>query len=88
MLQGQLFQKIMESYAVGTAQLNFGPTHLQQIKIPCPPIKIAMEYEKIMEPIEEEIKILRDKNVYLKNMKNIILPRLMTGKIDINSLKI
>ena len=87
-LLGQIFQSTMEIYANGSAQVNFGPTHLKQIKLPIPSTEIAVKYERIMEPIEEQIKLLRDKNQYLKEARDILLPRLMTGMINVEQMKI
>ena len=76
----------MDIYANGSAQVNFGPTHLNKIKIIAPPKEIALQYEKIMEPIEEKMKLLRDQNNLLKELKLIILPRVISGKINISKL--
>jgi type I restriction enzyme, S subunit len=88
MLQGQVFQNIMETYANGAAQVNFGPTHLKQIKLPCPSKNLAIKYEYIMDPIEEKIKILRDQNHLLNEARDILLPRLIEGIVDIDELDI
>ena len=85
-LLGQIFQSTMEIYANGSAQVNFGPTHLKQIKLPIPSTEIAVRYERIMEPIEEHIKLLRDKNRHLKEARDILLPRLMTGMINVEQM--
>lgn len=85
-LEGQIFQNLMDIYANGSAQVNFGPTHLNKIKIIAPPKEIALQYEKIMEPIEEKMKLLRDQNNLLKELKLIILPRVISGKINISKL--
>ena len=79
------FKNIMESFANGSAQLNFGPIHLRQIKVLVPPLDIALEYEKLVEPIEELIKILKDFGLLLKESRDILLPRLMNGTIDVEA---
>jgi len=88
MLLGQMFQGILDVYANGSAQVNFGPTHLKQIKLIVPTSKIAAAYEEIAIPIEENIKILKDQILLLKEARDILLPRIMTGMIDIDKLKI
>jgi type I restriction enzyme S subunit len=75
----------MDSYANGSAQLKFGPIHLKQIKLIAPSQTIALEYEKIAEPIEELIKKLKDQNIFLKQSRDILLPRLMSGTINVES---
>jgi type I restriction enzyme S subunit len=79
------FKETMDSYANGSAQLNFGPIHLKQIKLIAPSQTIALEYEKIAEPIEELIKKLKDQNIFLKESRDILLPRLMSGTINVES---
>jgi type I restriction enzyme S subunit len=79
------FKETMDSYANGSAQLNFGPIHLKQIKLIAPSQTIALEYEKIAEPIEELIKKLKDQNIFLKQSRDILLPRLMSGTINVES---
>lgn len=86
-LLGKIFQTTMEIYANGSAQVNFGPTHLKQIKLPIPSSEIAVRFERIIEPHEEHIKLLRDKNQYLKEARDILLPRLMTGMIDVDEME-
>jgi type I restriction enzyme S subunit len=84
MLLAKEFQHTLESYANGSAQVNFGPIHLKQIKIPAPPNEIGVAYEKTVAPIEEAIKLYRDQNALLKEARDLLLPRLMTGLIDID----
>jgi type I restriction enzyme S subunit len=79
------FKETMDSYANGSAQLNFGPIHLKQIKLIAPSQTIALQYEKIAEPIEELIKKLKDQNIFLKESRDILLPRLMSGTINVES---
>ena len=86
MLLGTFFQNALTSYANGSAQVNFGPIHLKQIKLIAPPTELAIQYEKVAAPIEESIKILRDQNGRLKEARDILLPRLMTGVIDVSTL--
>ncbi len=84
MLLAKKFQNTLESYANGSAQVNFGPIHLKQIKIFAPPNEIGIAYEKIVAPMEETIKLYRDQYALLKEARDLLLPRLMTGLIDID----
>ena len=77
------FKELMESYANGSAQINFGPIHLKQIKLVTPTNEIAIAYEKFASPIEELIKNLKDQNLFLKESRDILLPKLMSGVIEV-----
>jgi type I restriction enzyme S subunit len=85
MLLSSFFQNKLETYANGAAQANFGPLHLKQIKLVTAPENLALIYEEIASPAEEAIKNLRDYNQHLREARNILLPRLMTGVIDVES---
>jgi type I restriction enzyme S subunit len=73
----------MESYANGSAQKNFGPIHLKQIKLIAPTRNISLAFEKFIEPIELLKQKLKDQNIELKTSRDILLPRLMNGKIKV-----
>ena len=79
MLLAKKFQNTLESYANGSAQVNFGPIHLKQIKIVAPANEIGLAYESFASPIEEAIKSFRDQNALLKEARDLLLPRLMTS---------
>lgn len=88
MLTGQVFQAMLEVYASGAAQVNFGPMHLNQIKLKVPNNELASLYEQSVSPIEESIKNFLDQNIRLKEARDILLPRLMTGMIDVDHIEL
>lgn len=47
------------------------------------PLELRVCFEKLSKPLFESIKILVDKNKILKEARDILLPRLMTGIIDV-----
>ncbi len=49
---------------------------------------IAIEFEKESKDQFDNIKLLRDTNMLLKEAREILLPRLMTGMIDVDKIKI
>jgi len=59
--------------------------HLKQIKLATAPENLALLYEELASPVEEAIKNLRDQNQRLREARDILLPRLMTGVIDVES---
>jgi len=80
------FQGQISNFAIGAAQANFGPSHLSLMKMTSPTKKIALQFEKIIAPMEEEIKILLDKNLLLQQTRDLILPRLISGKLSVGHL--
>ena len=77
------FLNEMKSFATGSAQLNFGPKHLNMMKIIVPSKFIGLEFEKLTNPIELKILSLLDYNQKLKKARNILLPRFMNQTIEV-----
>ena len=82
------FKDLMLTYASGSAQLNFGPKHLNQMNILLPDQDTMNNFHNILEPIELNILNLLDQNNLLKESRDILLPRLMTGMIDVENMDI
>ena len=74
--------------ATGSAQVNFGPMHLKQIKIVKPINNILDEYHQIINPLTKERLLLISKNENLKLTRDLLLSRLISGKIDVENMEI
>jgi type I restriction enzyme S subunit len=77
------FLNEMKSFATGSAQLNFGPKHLNLMKFKVPTRQIGVEFEKKITPIELQICALLEFNQKLKEARDILLPRLMNRTIEV-----
>ena len=73
----------MNSFATGSAQLNFGPKHLNMMDILLPNEDLGKEYERLTNPLELKILALLDYNQKLKAARDILLPRLMNRTIEV-----
>ena len=87
-LKSNYFQDQIHALATGVAQKNYGPSHLKQMSIVTPDAKIGASYETIVEPIEESIGQLVEKNANLRQTRDLLLPKLISGKIDVSELEI
>jgi len=87
-LQSSYFQKQINAFAIGVAQKNYGPLHLKQMWIVAPDEKTAQLYEKIVEPLEKLILNLVKQNKNLLKQRDLLLNRLILGKIDVSKLDI
>jgi type I restriction enzyme S subunit len=59
--------------------------YLKDSEIILPIEKYSNKYEGLVKPIFEKIKVLRFQNVALKQSRDILLPRLMSGTINVES---
>lgn len=87
LIQSEVFQNQIKILITGSAQPNFGPTHLQQVKIPVPSIK---EQEEIIIYLGEKLDTLNrviekesKKLILLNEYRESLISSVVTGKIRI-----
>ena len=86
LMYGDFIRKVT-SMATGAAQLNFGPSHLKKVTILFPKNnKMIEEFEKIVSAIYLTKKNILDQNQKLAQARDLLLPRLMSGKIDVSKI--
>lgn len=73
---------------LGAAQPHVYPRDLIRLKIKDFDKNIIIKFEQIVKPIFEQIKNLSIKNEKLKQTRDILLPRLISGEIDVENLEI
>jgi len=73
----------LNSMASGSVQKNFGPMHLKQMKLVCPPIDLLEHYESICRPLFEKVAANRARIATLATLRDTLLPRLMSGNIKL-----
>lgn len=85
-LESQGFKNRVASLSNGAAQPNANAPVLKSIEILLPPIKIQDRFcsqVQIMLDIKEQ---LTDQNTLLKEARDLLLPRLMMGLVDVDEL--
>ena len=73
---------------LGAAQPHVYPRDLVNLKIKEFPIEVVVNFEKMVSPIFENIKVLSIKNENLKQTRDLLLPRLISGEIDVENTEI
>jgi type I restriction enzyme, S subunit len=82
LLYGGFIEKA-SSLAIGAAQLNFGPAHINKMRILLPKNEVIDEFEKHISMIYLAKKNLLDQNQNLAQARVLLLPRLMSGAIEV-----
>lgn len=72
--------------ANGSAQVNFGPTHLKQIKIKEPPVELRKQFNVIVMPIINALIANRSEISKLADIRDSLLPKLMSGELDVSDI--
>lgn len=70
----------------GSVQLNFGPTHLKQIDLVIPPEDILKKYNDLIFPLIEQMVIIKSEISKLTKLRDTLLPKLMSGEIDVSKI--
>lgn len=81
-------QTFCEMIATGTAQQNLSPIKLGAQQLIFPDMKLTIKFQKIVSPIMDEIIVLTNAIVKLNDIKNALLPRLISGKLSVEELDI
>lgn len=80
-LKSDSFKEQIGGKATGSAQLNFGPSHVKNVQISLPNIIEQIEIATILSDINEEIALLENKLSKNKSIKQGMMQNLLTGKI-------
>jgi len=82
-LNSGYFKNKLLTMASGSAQPNFGPIHLKQIKLLVPSKEILNAFDKLVNPVYEKIITLKSENQKLATLRDLLLPKLMNGEIKL-----
>ena len=86
LLKSREYQDIMNNLAYGAAQPNISSKNLHGIMVKKPKSGIIDQFNSTVQPIYEEIDTLINKNRKFRETRDLLLPKLISGKIEIESL--
>lgn len=76
-----IFLEMIKHHAIGTTRQNFPLEAFQMFPMAVPPMRLQVEFERLVEPMERKIAKLKEENVVLKKIRDTLLPRLMSGEL-------
>jgi len=85
---GGTFRKTIENISLGAAQPNISGENIENIKLLKPAINILNEFCILVKPPFNEILNLRAKNQTLRKTRDLLLPKLISGQVDVSDLDI
>ena len=85
-LTSREFYNHLTGMANGSAQVNFGPTHLKKIEVPWPDEDTIRTFNKMTMPLIETMNALRSESNKLATLRDTLLPKLMSGEIDVSKV--
>jgi len=77
---------VFESKMSGSAQQHINKEIVRETLLPIPPERIAKDFAGLIQPLYEEIKQLLLKSQNLSRTRNLLLPRLVSGQINVEAM--
>ncbi len=76
----------LEQLANGVAQQNLSPVQTGKMVVPIPPIDIRDRFGELASPMVDAILVLNRKNAAIRETRDLLLPKLISGKVDVADL--
>ena len=78
----------VKSIVTGAVQQKISQTNLKRVEVVIPPAKLLEEFDDLIQPMFCEIRNKRAENLKLSNIRDTLLPKLMSGEIDLTDIDI
>lgn len=78
---------VIISFGMGAAQQNISQDELKKFKIMKPKPSLALDFKLIVNPLFKQIKLLQQQNTQLRQIRDRLLPRLISGKLQVKAEK-
>ena len=88
LLLSNLFQNYVKTHAQGGVQQGIRMASLKDFRISIPDIKVLRDFDQIIIPIISLIKEKDDENDRLAELRDTLLPRLMSGELKVSDVKL
>jgi type I restriction enzyme S subunit len=88
LLRYSSFAEKLKEYANGTTVLHLSPSHVQSSKLVLPPSEVRQRYAEIAKSLHQQSDLLQKKNINLRQTRDLLLPRLISGELDVSELDI
>ena len=86
LFKGNVGQHLIDGITGGSAQRKFNKTDFKSIKIMMPPVDILIKFDRIIKPIFSKIEKNREEISRLELVRDTLLPKLMSGEVEINKI--
>jgi type I restriction enzyme S subunit len=79
-LKSDVFKRHIGSQATGSAQLNFGPSHIAKVQIPVPELVEQTAIAEVLSDMDAELAALEQRLDKTRELKQGMMQELLTGK--------
>lgn len=78
-----IFREMIKHHAIGTTRQNFPFEAFKMFPMVVPPMELQLKFEEIAKPIEQKIAKLKEENEVLAEIRDTLLPKLMSGELPV-----
>lgn len=78
-----IFQEMIKHHAIGTTRQNFPFEAFKMFPMVVPPMELQLKFEEIAKTIEQKIAKLKEENEVLAEIRDTLLPKLMSGELPV-----
>lgn len=78
----------IKSIVTGAVQQKVSQQNLKKVPAIIPSKEVLSAFDDLIQPIFAQIRNLRDENAHLADLRDTLLPRLMSGKLDVSDIKL
>ena len=82
------FQSLINSKGYGSAQPNISASDIESILIKNISNNDLKEFYEVINPIYSKIILNNEENIKLENIKNTLLPKLLSGELNLENVEI
>ena len=79
-LMGDSFKRQIAPQATGSAQLNFGPSHVEKVELPLPPLAEQTAIAEVLSEMDGELAVLEQRREKTRALKQAMMQELLTGR--------
>ena len=76
----------INTIVTGAVQQKVSQQNLKKVPAIIPTKEVLSAFDNIIQPIFAQIRTLRDENLYLADLRDVLLPKLMSGELDVSDI--
>jgi type I restriction enzyme S subunit len=86
LLSSQKGNEVTRLKASGTIMESLHVKAIERLRVAKPPMGIIEQFESVAGPLQRLSEILRNENQHLRSTRDLLLPRLVSGELDVSEL--
>ena len=77
----------IKSIVTGAVQQKVSQQNLKKVPAIIPSRNVLRTFDELIQPIFTQIRNLRDENAYLASLRDTLLPKLMSGELNVSGIE-